>query len=231
MVLFMDVSANQGDGPLTVIGSSYIDDAGCKSRYLYKYYEPYFIPLRKEKVHLLELGVHTGSSLMTWNDFFLNGVIAGLDLLTPSRKLPSRVRFYKGSQDDFELLSAISKENAPDGWDIIIDDASHIGSLTKASFWHLFVNHLKPGGLYFIEDWGTGYWDDWPDGKSFIKKEPKAPNHFPSHEYGMVGMIKELVDEAGMDAIHKTSTDKPERLTMFDHMVINPGFVMIRKRT
>jgi hypothetical protein len=19
--------------------------------------------------------------------------------------------------------------------------------------------------LYVIEDWGTGYWDDWPDGK------------------------------------------------------------------
>ena len=52
-----------------------------------------------------------------------------------------------------------------DGFDIIIDDASHIGELTKATFWHLFDRHLKPGGLYAIEDWGTGYLDDFPDGK------------------------------------------------------------------
>jgi hypothetical protein len=50
----------------------------------------------------------------------------------------------------------IADNVAPEGFDIIIDDASHIGELTKTAFWHLFDNHLKPNGLYAIEDWGTG---------------------------------------------------------------------------
>ena len=61
----------------------------------------------------------------------------------------------------------MASKTAPDGFDIIIDDASHIGELTKTSFWHLFDHHLKPGGLYAIEDWGTGYLDDFTDGRKF----------------------------------------------------------------
>ncbi|HDM77296.1 MAG TPA: hypothetical protein ENG51_12645 [Deltaproteobacteria bacterium] len=110
----------------------------------------------------------------------------------------------------------MSKRIALEGFDIIIDDASHIGELTKIAFWHLFDNHLKPGGLYVIEDWGTGYWDDWPDGKRFNAKPKilstvwpkvlsrlniarKIPFKIPtsSHNYGMVGFIKDLVDEQG----------------------------------
>lgn len=218
------------EGPLTSIGKLYYDDPGCKTWHLYNWYEPYFLPFRDKDVRLLELGVHTGCSLMVWHDFFSRAEIAGLDIRPPKRVLPPRTHFYKGSQDDLALLSNMSKEIAPEGWDIIIDDASHQGSLTKTSFWHLFINHLKPGGYYFIEDWGTGYWDDWEDGKSVQNMKPEAPNHFPSHDYGMVGVIKELVDEAGMDAIRKKSTDPASRLTMFDHMVVNPGFVMVRKR-
>lgn len=218
------------ESTLTSIGSLYYDDPGCKTWHLYNWYEPYFTPFREKNIRLLELGVHTGCSLMVWNDFFSRAEIAGLDLIPPKRDLPPRAHFYQGSQDDLALLSKISNEIAPDGWDIIIDDASHQGSLTKSSFWHLFNNHLKPGGLYFIEDWGTGYWDDWEDGKSFKEEQPKAPNHFPSHDFGMVGVVKQLVDEAGRDAIHKTSAELPERLTKFDNMLINPGFVMIKKR-
>jgi spermidine synthase len=54
----------------------------------------------------------------------------------------------------------VARKTAPEGFDIIIDDASHFGDLTKIAFWHLFDNHLKPSGLYVIEDWGTGYWSD-----------------------------------------------------------------------
>ena len=64
------------------------------------------------------------------------------------------------------LLSVVARKTAPEGFDIIIDDASHFGDLTKIAFWHLFDNHLKPSGLYVIEDWGTGYWSDWTDGKT-----------------------------------------------------------------
>jgi len=64
------------------------------------------------------------------------------------------------------FLSEVACKTAPEGFDIIIDDASHLGKLTKIAFWHLFETHLKGGGFYVIEDWGTGYWSDWPDGMS-----------------------------------------------------------------
>jgi hypothetical protein len=89
--------------------------------------------------------------------------------------------------------------------------ASQIGDLPKIAFWHLFDNHLKAPGLYVIEHWGTGYWSDCPDGKSYRRRSPfysrvlsvlktlKAISRIPSHShhYGMVSFIKERVDEQG----------------------------------
>ena len=43
----------------------------------------------------------------------------------------------------------VARKTAPEGFDIIIDDASHFGDLTKIAFWHLFDNHLKPSELYY----------------------------------------------------------------------------------
>jgi hypothetical protein len=86
----------------------------------------------------------------------------------PNASSPEHVfRSSKGNQADKAFLSKVASKTAPDGFDIIIDDASHIGELTKTSFWHLFDHHLKPGGLYAIEDWGTGYLDDFTDGRKF----------------------------------------------------------------
>ena len=109
---------------------------------------------------LLELGVRTGGSLRLWRDYFPHGTIAGLDVEPPAgEQNDDRLRIYKGRQEDTPLLSKIAAEVAPDGFDIVIDDASHIAAPTRTSFWHLFDHHLKPGGLFAIEDWGTGYWE------------------------------------------------------------------------
>lgn len=80
------------------------------------------------------------------------------------------------------MLTSIAQEIAPEGFDIIIDDCSHIGELTKVSFWHLFTHHLKPGGIYAIEDWGTGYLGGYrnvyyPDGEFFDPTERETLSH------------------------------------------------------
>ncbi len=169
-------------------------------------YERHFGHLRDKPVKLLELGVYHGGSLLMWNEYFQKGRAVGLDLSpNPLKTLPERVRFYQGSQDDIALLSLIAEENAPEGFDIIIDDAAHVGTIARQSFRTLFDNHLKPGGTYVIEDWGTGYWKTWPDGslyhhaqgnRSDKRSGPASfdPN-FAVHNFGMVGFIKELVDQ------------------------------------
>ncbi len=199
------------------------------------------------EVTLLELGVHKGGSLLLWRDYFPSGTIVGIDIRIPENFKAERVYLFEANQADTQLLSKVAREVAPDGFDIIIDDASHIGLLTKRSFWHLFDNHLKPGGIYSIEDWGTGYWDDWPDGRSvksslllklrkrlaskvtFLSRgRLKVP--FPCHSYGMVGFVKELIDEQGIADLQRArSRNKPGRESKFSYMIVTPHIVFVKK--
>jgi hypothetical protein len=230
-------------------------------------YDEYFQPIMNEDIKLLELGIFKGESLLLWRDYFKRGTIVGLDLDECAVEDTSgRILTYRGSQTDTALLDRIAQETAPNGFDIIIDDCSHIGEFTRISFWHLFEKHLKPGGIYSIEDWGTGYWDDWPDGKKCVL--PKWPSakyrlialmvsyfermaarrvspqlvsrlnkiayykqRLMSHQYGMVGLVKELVDEVGMGDITHPDRKcvKPYRPSRFEKMQITQSQAIIVK--
>lgn len=116
------------------------------NRYLQRY-DLIFEPWIEKKIILLELGIHKGGSLLLWRDYFPLGTIVGIDInLSKGFQPPNRIHVFEGSQTDPPFLSRVANEIAPEGFDIIIDDASHIGELTKIAFWHLFDNHLKPGG-------------------------------------------------------------------------------------
>jgi hypothetical protein len=213
-----------------------------KPQYYAEIYEKRFDRLRSKEIALLELGVHRGDSLRMWKDYFEKGPIVGLDLGKNELHDPSgRIRLYQGKQQDLDLLDRIARENAPSGFDIIIDDCSHMGQLSHSSFWHLFTHHLKLGGVYVIEDWCLGYWNQWPDGHRRRRSSGRVSSlvrtqimqtlercletgvmsslaasrrklkflpylglykqRFPSHSYGMVGWIKQLVDEVGVEAL------------------------------
>jgi hypothetical protein len=243
---------------------AYDTDKAEHPHYLRKY-EEYFQSLHHKEVKLLELGVYKGGSLLLWRDYFTRGHVVGLDLNSVDLADDSgRIRIYRGQQEDTTLLDRIAAENAPDGFDVIIDDCSHIGELTRISFWHLFNNHLKPGGIYVIEDWSTGYWDSFFDGRAFrytanLKFSPAGfkirsglahlqrslpllnpllrwtkrlinRKQFRSHDYGLVGFVKELVDECGMADITRAGPDAtPARQSKFKEMKIAPGQVFIVK--
>lgn len=142
-----------------------------KSRQYLDNYEEFFRPLADKRIKLLELGVRNGDSLLMWRDYFENGTIVGMDIKPVNIEDPSgRIHFYAGLQQDTAFLDHICRKSAPDGFDVIIDDCSHIGEFTRISFWHLFENHLKSDGIYVVEDWGTGYWDIYPDGRKYKSK-------------------------------------------------------------
>jgi len=212
-------------------------------------YDPIFEPWLEKKIVLLELGVEKGGSLLLWRDYFPLATIVGIDIQLPKGFQPTeRIHVFEGSQADPQFLSRVANDIAPEGFDIIIDDASHIGELTKIAFWHLFDNHLKPGGMYVIEDWGTGYWDDWPDGRSldlrtyfqsgfrrspfWLKIARKLRLKIPlrCHSYGMVGLAKQLVDEQGAQDVTRVQLKgKPKRVSKFENMLITPSIIFIRK--
>lgn len=208
-------------------------------------YDPILAPWVGKEIKLLEIGIHKGGSLQLWRDYFRLGIIIGIDIKLPHHFVPGeRIQIFKGSQADEQFLSEVANKTAPEGFDIIIDDASHIGALTKTAFWHLFDNHLKPGGLYVIEDWGTGYLDDFPDGKRLdVVNSPLPPvqslssgasSHsmkvpFPCHSYGMVGFIKELVDEQGAASVTMGRAVAENRASRFKQIIVTPCIVFVSK--
>ena len=234
-------------------------------------YEKEFAAISNGEVKVLELGVLTGGSLFMWRDYFSRGPVVGLDVNAVEINDPTgRIHVYQGYQQDTALLTRIAQEQAPDGFDVIVDDGSHIGELTATSFCHLFKHHLKPSGIYAIEDWGTGYWGRhsyYPDGRRFrgdgeviesvgrgsllerglrwlskrrmVKRTERLQrflsfyqyaSHFSSHEYGMPGFIKQLVDECGVyDITDPSYGNPPQRPSRISRMVVSAGLVIVFK--
>ncbi|HEX3863189.1 MAG TPA: hypothetical protein VHY35_15995 [Stellaceae bacterium] len=194
-----------------------------KPIYYLPMYERLFAPIRFQPFSMLELGIWNGGSVKAWEDYLPQARIAALDLNVPELDVGPRVHLYAGDQTDTALLSRIAAEVAPEGFDVIIDDASHVGAMAKTSFWHLFDMHLKAGAYYCIEDWGTGYMPSWPDGREFVP-EPDTPSRMPSHDVGLVGFVKQLVDEIHADLI------TPEgRVSKFASVSLYAGLCIIQK--
>ena len=202
---------------------------------LYELYERYVGHLADQPVTLLELGVHSGESLKTFATYFAKGKIVGIDATDRSvdySAFPS-IAFRVCDQRNGPQLAAICAELAPDGLDIIIDDASHVGTWSLLSYQALF-DHLRPGGYYVVEDWGTGYWDDWPDGSHFQQFTPDATfgklgKRIPSHDFGMVGFVKYLVDEVAGGRIRPTSKAPRSRPDRMQEMHVHKEMVVLRK--
>ena len=211
-----------------------------RDEYMLAHYARQFAPLVDRDIRLLEIGVGGGGSLRFWADYFPKGRIVGLDMAAVDlREGSERITIYHSMQQDVNLLTRIACECAPEGFDVIIDDASHIGALTRISFWHLLTRHLKAGGIFAIEDWGTGYWDAWPDGRRATDPDlrrqvtPGATatdvTEFPSHVSGLVGVIKEIVDEVGMYDLSTGPVTTSPRRSRIDRLEILPGVAFVTR--
>ena len=194
-------------------------------------YERLLNPLRPRRFAMLELGVWKGDSLAMWRDAFPRATIVGLDLALPELDLGPRVHLVQGDQTDRELLRATRDRLAPGGWELIIDDASHVGELTARSIQALYDEHLKPGGLYVIEDWGTGYLPDWPDGgppAARVGVDGLDATPMDSHDLGMVGLVKRLVDHVAGATVRAHNEETGATLAI-EHMTFYDGVVVLRK--
>ena len=237
------------------------------SHYLRQYAKHVVERYKGKSITLLEIGIAEGESLLYFRDILPEAKIVGLDIAQlPVIEDPTgRIIMYQGEQQHTALLDRIAREHAPRGFDVIIDDGSHIGQYTRIAFWHLFKNHLKPGGLYFIEDWGCSYWSSFPDGRhyspprvdfAFHEKALNAAHHlgtrlgwrllrkaagflryrlvrrrFSSHDYGMVGVLKELIDECGAADITNAQFGKGEpRSSLIEEINVSVGLAMVMKR-
>ncbi len=130
-------------------------------------YSKVFRRFRNKPITLLEVGVggyaHElgGRSLTLWNAYFQRARIAALDILDKTSLTHGRVKVFQCSQTDAPALKKIC--DAYGGFDIIIDDGSHINELTIETF-NILFDHVRAGGLYVIEDLQTSYDDKYGGG-------------------------------------------------------------------
>lgn len=130
-----------------------------------QHYQRYFRDLRKRPLKILEIGVggyddlsDGAQSLRMWKRFFPNSQIVGIDLYDKSHFSERRIDVLQCDQTDSEKLTEISRRYG--GFDIVIDDGSHINQHVIQTFNTLFPL-LKTPGFYCIEDLQTAYWSTW----------------------------------------------------------------------
>lgn len=170
---------------LTALGRVYWTDKAGAHAYT-SIYQQHFQRLKHRPITLLEIGIGGnesptwgGGSLRMWRDFFYRGQIHGIDIAEKRIDEP-RIHVHRGDQSDQDFLRDVARRHGP--FDIIIDDGSHINAHVRTAFEVLFVDHVRPGGTYVIEDMGTAYL-------------PECGGGAPGHPKTSVALVKDLLDD------------------------------------
>jgi hypothetical protein len=189
------------------------------SHWYTQHYQRYFQPLKHRRLNVLEIGVggykHSqrgGESLRMWKAYFRRSRIVGIDVYDKTRFRERRIDIRQCDQTDSQALLALSTEYG--GFDIIIDDGSHVNEHVIKTFQVLFPL-MRPNGIYAVEDTQSAYWPTWGGG---------IDNPHSSMAY-----FKSLVD--GLN--HAEYPVKDYRPTYFDENIVEMAFfhnlILIRK--
>lgn len=120
-----------------------------------------------------EVGVKAGESLVLWQHLFAHSpAIIGIDNDENAAWPEGAVRIV--AEQDAPDLGDLVRAHAPDGCDLIVDDASHLGPLTAATFASLWPL-VRPGGYYVVEDWADPWVD--PSLPRWSQIDPKWAGH------------------------------------------------------
>lgn len=148
---------------------------------------------------ICELGVYQGGSLELWQTMWpAASVIVGVDLNPNSVWPPGTVKVVADQQKpglaNLLIHTLASEALGKQGYDLIIDDASHQGHSTYKTFQHLW-KLVTPGGYYVIEDWCVwnghhGNFDDSMLNMAMMLLKgfdtPETTVHFVTYSYGMI---------------------------------------------
>jgi hypothetical protein len=208
-------------------------------------YERVLAPVCFRRCSLIELGVWGGGSLIMWRDGMPRATTIGVDLEPSDLDLGARVKLIRGDQTDGELLRWVREQHAPGGFDVVIDDASISGSRRRVRYsgftgitcglaastalriGELDTSRRGPDGAELTETVGSGELDRLP---SCAELGRDGPVHLASHDAGMVGLVKRLVDHvaAGTTLAHLAAEHVDDALPIAALEVCD-GVVVLRK--
>lgn len=134
------------------------------------HYELMFAPYKDRPINLLELGVWEGASCKAWKEFFPQGNIFGADLDYKPQYNEDRIFMIQADQRSWQDLNRLNQMR----YDIIIDDASHVGEDQLKSFSVLFPV-MPSGSIYVIEDILCAYDSRWSQPINIMDFVSKLP--------------------------------------------------------
>ena len=179
------------------------------SHWYTQHYQRYFQPLKHKRLNVLEIGVggyedpgRGGESLRMWKAYFRRSQIVGIDIYDKTRFGEDRIDIRQCDQTDSEGLRRLSSEY--EGFDIVIDDGSHINEHVIKTF-HILFPLMRPNGIYVVEDMQTAYWPTWGGGigspntsMAFFKGLADGLNHveYPGNDYNPSYFDRNIVEIA-----------------------------------
>lgn len=114
----------------------------------------------KESLRILEIGVYEGASLRMWRDAFPQAMVYGIDVKPECKKHEDeRIEIHIGDQKDKWFLRSLGEKvmnEFSSGFDLVVDDGSHMFEDQNASLKALFP-FVSINGWYVIEDIRVGY--------------------------------------------------------------------------
>lgn len=113
-------------------------------------YDRYLTPLRDSVHRVFEIGIFNGASHKMWKCFFDSAEVYGIDIKPKPWVEKLGIHTYIADQADRDDLQAFI-DSSGGNFDVIIDDGGHFMDHQQVSLGFLF-KHLKPGGLFIIED-------------------------------------------------------------------------------
>jgi hypothetical protein len=140
-------------------GSDKGDANGPKHNYA-NFYEKFIADKRENIELILEIGICSGKSLRSWDEYFPNVTTIALDIDDKSQFSNKKTFTFMLDQSDEDQIKHFVKECQEKDYkfDMILDDGSHHMLDQQLSFGYLFPL-LKSGGVYFLEDLHTSLAD------------------------------------------------------------------------
>ena len=155
-----------------------------KWKHYFPVYGAHFRRFVDRPLLFLEIGCGRGGSAQMWKRYLgPHAQIVGIDINPECKGFEEdQIQVRIGSQSDTAFLQSIVDEfGAPD---VVLDDGSHRMSDLVESFRFLYPR-TAAGGVYFVEDLHTAYWDEYGGGL-------RAEGSF-------IELAKRLIDELNAD--------------------------------
>jgi hypothetical protein len=167
-------------------------------------YSALFGKLRDQRLRIFELGLGTnnpklassmgingrpGASLRGWRELFRHSSVYGADIDRDILFEEDRIKtFYCDQIDTVAVRDLWSQPVLQGGMDIIIDDGLHTFE-GNISFLDKSLEHLRPGGVYVIEDIRRETVERW-----HARLEMTYSKRFPNHEFTLVELPNSFND-------------------------------------